>query len=343
MKNFIVVLCLAAISLNAAAQSTEVQDATAKAVEALLSAPKEKADVQKVSYWKNSVQFDLGFSYTGLTSWAAGGYNTLVLNSGIDAKANYAKNLLKWDNRLQLQYGFLWSADKENLLQKSNDLIYLESSFGYKASKESAWNYSVAFDFRSQFSDSYDSYKLNEETNKWDGKLKSGFASPAYTNIALGMAWNPAYWFSANIAPLSGGFTICNIEELRQKYGMELRDPDGIAALQSSDPEYVIKGSDYKNARFQFGAQVKMNFKASINDNFTYETQLVLFTDYLNKPIEQTRVNWDNKFAFQIAKYFKIGLNTWMIYDPIVLIEGTQRVQFKKFFSINFTYLIKSK
>ena len=45
----------------------------------------------------------------------------------------------------------------------------------------------------------------------------------------------------------------------------------------------------------------------------------------------------------------KLALDTWTIYDPIVIIANnkgenpTQRVQFKEFFSINFTYTIGQK
>ena len=102
-------------------------------------------------------------------------------------------------------------------------------------------------------------------------------------------------------------------------------------------------GSSYRSALFQFGAQVKLNFKTSLNDVFKYETQLVLFTDYLNRPFRNNRVNWDNKISWQASKFFRIGLNTWLLYDPIVMIDDTQKVQFKEFFSVNFTYTISNK
>ena len=211
--------------------------------------------------------------------------------------------------------------------------MYLESRFAYKTSEESKWNYTVSFDFRSQFSNSYDSYTQDASTGLWSGTLKSGFLAPAYTNLAIGMEWTPADWFNVNIAPLTAGYTICNIEELRKSYGMKLKE-DGL------DPNV---GANYKSALFQSGAQVKINLKASVNDNLSYETQLVLFTDYLNHPFRYNRVNWDNKISWQFAKLFKVALNTWLIYDPIVLIDGQQKVQFKESFSISFTYLIANK
>ncbi len=333
MKKLLTFIAFFSIVCSGAHAQSDVQKAAAEAAAALMQAPQTKDKEERPQYWNSSAQFDLGTSSTNLWNWAAGGYNTFTLNIGVDAKANYAKKFLSWNNRLQLQYGFFWSADKKNLLQKSNDLMYLESRLAYRTSKESKWNYTASFDFRSQFTDSYDSYKLNEETEEWEGKLKSGLFSPAYTNIALGMDWTPNDWFNVNIAPLTGGFTICTTEELRKKYGMKLRSDD-------LDPEL---GENYHNALFQFGAQIKMNFKMALNDIFMYETQLVLFTDYLNSPFKSNRVNWDNKITCQISKYFKVSLDTWLLYDPIVMIDGHQRVQFKDSFAIKFTYLISNK
>ena len=316
----------------AAGAQTNVQEAMAEAEAAYAAAGKKAETVEKPRYWTNSAEFTLGFNQTGLFRWAAGGYNTLTLNAGLDVKANYQKDLLSWTNRLQLQYGFLWSADKENLLQKSNDLMYLESKLAYKTAEGSDWDWTASFDFRSQFTDSYDKY-VQDEDGKWSGTLKSGLFSPAYTNIALGLEWKPNDWFDVNLAPLTGGYTICSIESLRKTYGMKLKDPD-------ADP---LVGANYRSHLFQIGAQIKVNLMASINDKFKYETQLVVFTDYLSHPFRDNRVNWDNKIAWQAAKHFKIGLDTWLIYDPIVVIDGLQRVQFKEFFSINFTYTIASK
>ena len=233
------------------------------------------------------------------------------------------------ERNLQLNYGFLWSADKKNLLQKSNDRIYLESKFAYKTGPNSKWNYTASLDFRSQFTDSYDNYEQNPETKEWSGTLKSGFFSPAYTNLALGMEWKPVEWFNVNIAPITGGVVITTNKDLRSNYGMP-----------------KIDGTDdlYRPVLFQFGAQLKANGKFSLNDKFIFETQLVLFTDYLNKPFVYNRINWDNKITWQAAKFFKIGLSTWLIYDPIVKIDDVMsKVQFKEFLSISFTYSIASK
>lgn len=327
-KTLTIAAALTTVIAGRAQNTQSVQDAAAAAAAALTQAPKTEIPVEKPRYWTSSADFSIGFSQTGLWNWAAGGYNTITLAASVDAKADYAKELLGWNNRLQLDYGFLWSADKKNLLQKSTDRIYFESKLAYKTGADSKWNYTASYDFRTQFSNSYEKYEEDPQTGKWQGQLKSGFMSPGYTDLALGMEWKPAHWFDMNIAPLTGGFTIVTNPELRATYGMKL----------SSD------GVNYNSALFQFGAQIKLNAKVSINDAFNYDTQVVLFTDYLNCPFRENRVNWDNKFTWQAARFFKIALSTWLIYDPIVSFDGVvSKVQFKEFLSISFNYTLSNK
>ena len=338
-------LCAAAaLCLGGAAYAQDAQSAAAAAAQEMAKAPEAEKAVEKPNYWTSQAEFTFGLNQTNLWDWAAGGYNNLSLNTGLDANAKYEKDLMTWGNRLQLQYGTLSSADKKGLLQITTDRIYAESKWGYKTSKDSKWSYSAAFDFRSQFSDGYSDYKQGTD-GKWTGTHKSGFLAPAYTNLGLGMDWTPNKWLSINIAPLTGGFTIVRAEDLRKTYGMQLRDPSASAASPA--------GPDYRSAKFQFGAQVKADAKFVINEVFNYGTQLVLFTDYLDNPFKEYRVNWDNKITWTVGKYFKIGLDTWLIYDPNVVIknekdiaqypDGRNRVQFKEFTSFNFAYTLKPR
>ena len=326
---------LAMAGLEGFAQNN-VQDATAAAAAALAAAPDVQAEVPKPVYWKKFATVNLGFTNTQLHNWAAGGYNTVTLNTAMDAHADYAKKLMSWNNRLQLGYGFLYSSDKP-ILQKSTDQIYLESTWAYRTGEKSKFSYTASFNFRSQFANSfkYNNPTVEDPTRKdWRESriLQSGFLSPAYTNLALGLQWKPKDWFVVNFSPVTGGFTVVTKEELRKSYSMHLK------------PEYEneteIVDYMYKAARFQFGAQLKIDFKASINKVVNYETQLVLFSDYLNKP-QNMRVNWDNKLTWQMAKYFNVAFQTWLIYDPLVFIDGTQKVQFKEYLTINFTYTFK--
>ena len=337
-KRLIAAALLLSCGTSALAQ-LNVQDAAAKAAEALAQTQEAQAAPAKPSYWTKSVKFDLGLTNTMLKNWAAGGYNQTALTSAVDANANYKKGLTTWTNRLQLDYGFLYSDDKP-FVQKNKDRILFDSKWGYKTKESSKLSYTAAFNFLSQFTDTHkfpNPGGENPTKADWMEKaiLQSSFLSPAYTTLSLGIDWTPKPWFNVNLSPLTGGFTIVRREELRKNYGMELKDE---YASYSGVPE----GYMYRMARFQLGAQLTAGAKFKINDVFAGETKLVLFSDYLNNPLDP-RVNWDNKISWQLAKHFALALQTWLIYDPNVLIDDQKKVQFKEFLTLNFTYTLASR
>lgn len=360
-----------------AQEATDAQKAAEEAAKAISDAPQVVEAVKKPKYWTNSLLTKIDFGQTSLTNWAAGGYNSYTLKSFLDGNANYKKDDLFFNNRLQLDYGFLYSADKP-VIQKSDDRIYYEGKFGYKATEK--LNYSAQFSFKSQFTNSYnyptptapdgaaDDWQPGKQDWKDARKLKSGFMSPAYTNIALGIDWVPAKWLTVNFAPLTGGFVIVTDEALRSSYSMDpkkiydsvkdLTDEEanalGVADKELYD-EYkdgLTTGASYRSARFEFGAQLKIDAQVTINDNFKYTSQLVLFSNYLDKP-QNIRVNWDNRFDWKIAKYFSLTMTTNLIYDDDVLVKtekilkthpnGKKAIQFKESLAFGFSYTIASK
>lgn len=337
MKKTFAFISVFALMTGSAFAQDAVQKAAEDAAAAISEAPIEEVAAPKPNYWTNSLSISLGVTNTQLDNWAAGGYNTLTLASALDAKADYKKDLMSWNNRLQLDYGFLKSSDKEGVFQKSNDRIYLESKWAYQTGADSKLSYTASYDFRSQFTDTPGGYTQDASGNWIADPAVSGFISPAYTNLALGIQWVPNTWFNVNVAPLTGGFTIVTNDILRPSYGMKVATfaADGTTPLT------------YKSALFQFGAQIKANLKCVINDNFTFESQATVFTDYLSEPY--FRINWDNAIDWQLSKLIKLSAKLWTINDPNVVIvadDGTttpRRWQFKEFLSFAFTYTLSSK
>ena len=327
----------AAILFGFAAAAT-AQDPTTVAGEQAAAALAEGEETPvpepKPTYWTLSLQNNINFGQTYLSQWAAGGYNNYTLAAGVDAKANYAKDKMIWNNRLQMDYGFLYSADKP-IVQKNKDRIYLESKWGLETPIQHL-SYSANFDFRTQFDNNYAYGTPNVATGEptvedWLAArdLKSGLFSPAYMNLGLGLLWTPKPWFSLNVAPLTGGIVVVSEPALRDTYGME---------ASTTDP------SGFKPVRFEFGAQVKADASFVVNENLTYTTQLALFYNYLTPKVEP-RINWDNKVFWKMAKYFALTVSTNLIYDPLVKLEkkdGTvgKGVQFREFLEFGFTYTI---
>ena len=345
MKKFISIIALFA-TLVASAQTNNTQDIIAAAAAALSAAEDVPVKEEKPRYWTNTFLTNISFGQTYLSQWAAGGYSNISLAGNVDASANYAKDKLLGTNRLQLDYGFLYSADKP-IAQKNKDRIYLESKWGYETPVKNL-AYSASFDFKTQFGNNYN-YKSPSDAQfaKYPDKpsaawreaakdnLKSGFFAPAYINMGVGVLWTPAPWFSLNVAPISGGGVIVSIPELRKTYGMDL-----------------VEGTEdqYKSWRLEFGTQIKADMAWVINDVFSYSTQLTLFYNYLTPKVEP-RVTWDNKIIWKLAKYFAVTVSTNLIYDPKVLVRDingdgkvdTKGIQFKEFLEFGFTYTLTNK
>ncbi len=334
------------------AYAQDAQQAAADAAKAMEAAPEAEVKVEKPKYWEESLKTNVTLGQTSLTNWAAGGDNTVSLAAYIDGNANWKKGDMFWNNRLQLDYGFLWASSKP-ILQKNTDRIYLESKWGYKAPSTRYLYFSANYDFKSQFTNGYE-YKTPDSVTGLEGSalrdvwreardLKSGFLAPAYTNLALGIDFVPNKWFSLNFAPLTGDLVIVKDAALRGSYSMPLKKEfEGMAENVPTD------GSQFSSVRFGFGAQLKMDAKVNINDNFSYSTQVVLFANYLDIK-HCPRINWDNRIDWKLAKYFSFTVTTNLIYDDTIMIADKNgenpkaRVQFKESMAFGFTYTIAGK
>ena len=351
----IILLAVAALAGFGAYAQDDAQKAAAEAAAAIAEAPIVEEPQPKPVYWTKSLMTNLNFAQTALWDWAAGGNDNYTMTGYLDANANYAKEKMIWNNRLQVDYGFLYSDDKP-ILQKVKDRIYFESKWGYETPIQPL-SYSANFDFKTQIDNNYKygtPTGITGEPTKADWlaarELKSGLFSPAYSTLGIGLLWTPKSWVSVNVSPLTGGFVIVDNEELRKTYGMELRDLSATeqAAYDAAVAAGTATGSYYKSSRFELGAQVKTDINFVVNDNLKYTTQLVLFSNYLKNP-QNIRVNWDQKLFWKMAKFFTLTFSTNLIYDDTVLITnekhtaGFRTIQFKEFFEIGFSYTISSK
>ena len=319
MKRLLFLVASLAFCFSATAQ-IDAQKAAAEAAKALEEAPKVEAPVAKPVYWDHSVMTQFNFGQSAFWNWAKGGNNNYAMTAYVDANANYTRDNISWKNRLQLDYGIMYSEDKP-LIQKTKDRILLESTWGYKATK--TLNYTASFTFLNQFSNGY-VYKTPSvaDATQQDWKdarvLKSGFFSPAYITLGLGMDWVPNNWLTVNFAPITSGLTVVADEELRKNYGMELK------SKYEDAPEPLLP-SYYRAARFEFGAQLKADAKVKINDNFDASTM------------------------WKLNRFFTLTVTTNLIYDDTVLIvdedhpDGRRLIQFSDALQFGFTYTFASK
>ena len=182
-------------------QIKTVADSLTKIMDSLqqeiLRIARQHPDSQKV--WHRGGLLNLNATQVSLTNWLGGGQTNITLGSIVNLFANYKKGETSWENSFLLQYGIIKQGENK-FWWKNDDQIQFTSNFGKNAF--SKWNYSVLFDFQSQFSPGY-SYPN-------DSVMISDFLAPGYGILASGLDWKAAKNFTLLFAPVTGKFTVVN-------------------------------------------------------------------------------------------------------------------------------------
>lgn len=271
----------------------------------------QKADT---SYWDIGGIASATLAQTSFKYWSAGGNNSIAANTLFNAHANYKKDKTAWQNSINLGYG----TQKVMGLpfRKTDDKIDISSNFGIKAKNN--FYYTALLGLNSQFTDGYEYLKTG------DSNKVSNFFAPAYLVYSLGINYIPSKEFSIYSSILTGKTTFVFDDEL-----------SAIAAFG------VDTG---KNIRYEFGAYIKMNMVKKLTDNFTLNSKLVLFSNYLNNPLN-IDVDLNILASYKITKFISVNFQAQAIYDDDILIlvdENTgrkgKRLQIKEIVGIGLSY-----
>ncbi len=288
------------------------------------------------SYWKIGGNASLTFSQVSLTNWAAGGQNSIAINSNFGIFANRIKDRGKWENSMDLAYGII-NQEESSGFSKSDDLINFVTKYSYKMkdSGNGKWFFTGLLDFRTQFTDGF---ATTEEI-----KRISDFMAPGYLTIGTGISYDPTEQLSFSYQPVTGKFTFVLDQEIANQglYGVE-------GAVFADDGVTVLTPG--KTSRAEFGSFFRAKFK-----NDAFESKLELFTGYTENPGE-IDVNWQNALVAKLTKFISMNVFTHLIYDKDILIgedndndgqfdEGTEkpRVQFKSVLGVGFAYKFGAK
>jgi hypothetical protein len=328
-KTHFTLLLLLATALYSFAQTTPAQPP-----------PIVKGDttIHKDTAWKIGGLINISFGQVSLSNWAAGGENSLSLESLAFLHANYKKGDWLWKNELDLAYGF--QELDASTAQKTDDRVELASNAGYKLAK--SWYLSILFDFKTQFAPGYN-YTVSPNP------LISGPFSPAYFLLGTGITYNPNKDLTLYLSPATARLLVVTDQTIANAgtYG-------NTAAVLGADGNDSIPG---KTTLFEFGAYFAGKYSHTIMKNVTAGTELDLFSNYLNDP-QDIVVNWNVLIGFKVNKYLSGSINTQLIYDNSVhlptyittptggIIAGVPsgpRTQFKEVFGIGFNYLFGKK
>lgn len=276
-----------------------------------------------IKYWSWKGNTGLNLNQVALVNWAAGGQSAFGANALINFESKYEKNKFSWTTLTNLAYGVQKSGKQD--FRKAEDIIDFTSTLGLEATER--WKYSLLKNFKSQFAPGYE-FPDGTDSNR---VLLSQFMAPAFVTVALGMEYEAPKYFKLFLSPLTSKTYI---------------------VLDTANIDQTRFGIDADKRVFQnLGAYLRANFEAEIFKNVTYNTELELFSNYLENP-QFIDVNWRNKLLLKVNDWLNVTIVTDLIYDYDVLVpkeqdDGTiineRGVQFRQNLAIGLSYKFASK
>ncbi len=255
------------------------------------------------SGWTVKGTLNLGANLSLFNNWAAGGINSLGLNSLFNGIANYRNGNVAWDNQMILAYGMLNQGfATSDAWVKTDDRIDLTSKYGRKMTDK--LYYAALMNFQTQFTQGF--------ATGADGRMDrnqriSNLMAPGRLLLALGADYKPVPELSIFFSPATyrGIFVYDQYLADQGAFGVKKAVFDEVTGAMITPGE---------NIRNEFGAYLRVNYEKKFNDKFTYTSILELFSNYLEKP-QNIDVNWQNIAAWKMNDNFSLTFMWQALYD----------------------------
>ncbi|PWJ43960.1 DUF3078 domain-containing protein [Sediminitomix flava] len=276
------------------------------------------------SLWTYAGNISANFSQVGLSNWAAGGENTITLNTLFRHDMTRESKVDIWRNSVIVNYGILRKDDTAYKFRKTDDILQWKTSYGYKMSKR--WSLNLASDFRTQFSPGY-TYGLDTESNVETRQKISDFLSPGYLIFKLSANYsNKAKTLLLSASPISERLTVVRSQMLSDQ---------GVFGVEAGE-----------HMRSQVGFNLNMIYDEEVFKGINFRTVFDLFGAY--NDLRHQVVNWETLTTFKINSFLNANISTFLIYDHDVLIpqeegEAKPATQFKYSFNLGFAYNFNSR
>lgn len=283
----------------------------------------------ETSFWTKKNAIGLDFNQGTFSNWSAGGFNSISGIAKGDFSRKYEKGRALWNNELKVRYG-LYKQNNE-ATRKTDDVLSINSTFGYKTSVKSNWYHTAKFTLNTQMADGF-AYPDVEKP------ISRAFA-PAYVFLGVGAEYAlPNDGFQLYLSPVTWKATYVFDERLANKGEFGL---DG--GVFDSNGNLLQKG---KNGRHEVGFLITNQFKKTLMKNVVLEHKLNLYTDYLNN-FGNIDIDWQLQLQMTVNNFIKATLGGHLIYDDdiknkrdvggVQITEGP-RIQIKQLLGVGVTF-----
>lgn len=291
-----------------------------------LKAKKPKYDGPQ---WKNKNKLTFDLSEVAFINWNSGGSNSISGLVGFQTSANYSDKYFYWKNDARLGYGINKQESRE--LRKTDDIVQINSSMGFKPDVKSNWFYSAQLNFSTQLTNGYKYPNTDDPISR--------LLAPGYLFFGGGMEYGKeidrlSFYFS----PLTLKATFVLDEDLANAGSFGVTP-----AVYNSEGELIREGEQLKK---EVGILMTNSYEMELAKNINLKNQLSMYSDYINN-FGNVDVDWRVDFDFKVNSFVRATLGSHLRYDDDVKtsietdVEGESeeagaKVQWKQFLGVGF-------
>lgn len=281
--------------------------------------------------WSFKNKAGLDINEVAFVNWNSGGSNSISALIGINSVLNYKFKNFIWDSNFLARYGI--NKQEEQEFRKTDDLLEIRSSLGFRKNNRTNWYYSARFNFKTQFSNGYSYPNTDNPISK--------FMAPGYLFLGGGIE------YGKNITKLSTYFS-----PLTLKTTFVLDEALSDAGSFGVKPaEYDSEGNRIRSGervRKELGILLTSAYEAELFDNIAIKNFVSFYTDYIND-FGNIDIDWEIVFDFKVNNFVRATLGSHLKYDndikiqvekddpateEIDLIEEGARVQWKQLLGV---------
>ena len=267
----------------------------------------QKAEKDSLIGWKQERKLGVLINQSSFDNWLAGGVNSFSGTLNFDYDLAYQTEKWDWTTNIDAALGYAKNRG-EGFLNKTEDQLEINTLLRLKSSR--AWNFSSSFNLKTQ---NADGNNFIEQNGSIERVKNSGFFSPAYIRLGVGMAYKNEKKIALQFNPLNARLIVV--------------DKMFTQNLAQGETYFGVKAD--KTTRWEAGASFSLQSELMILKNVVFSNQLSLVTNYLQE-IENIDVDFTVNFNMKVNEYLSAILEAQILYDDNALAD----LQFRQVFGL---------
>ncbi|CDF78404.1 conserved hypothetical protein (DUF3078) [Formosa agariphila KMM 3901] len=291
---------------------------------------KKNIVVEPTPKWENKNKGGIDLNEVAFVNWSSGGSNSISAILSVKSTLDYTYRDFVWSSSINSRYGI--NQQESQPLKKTDDLFELNSSLGYRRSKNSKWYYSARLNFKTQFANGYSYPDTSNPISK--------FMAPGYMFFGGGMEYGKDIKrLSLYVSPLTFKSTFVLDENLANAGAFGVSP-----AIYDDEGNVLVPG---EKVREELGILVTNYYELDVAKNVSLKSTANFYTDYLNS-FGNIDVDWEVLVDFKVNNFIKASLGSQLKYDndvkTVVVIDedadeyaqGGAKVQWRQLLGVGF-------